>query len=249
MKRFPSELEDTVIDFSYDDLATLASCSLVCRDWVPASRYHMFSAILLTAQNAQAFLELISHSTTIAPLVCDVELRFTPDCSMMHLQIPSILMRLPHTTHLTLCPKRNEVVRPLCTSSLAHAVLSLPLVHLKFDFRSRFESLQQIIDCVVLCPQLESLEVGGSWMKTEEFSAPPSMPRKLHTLTLTCDLDNFLTWFMALDDEMPVIQHLFLYHIVQREIDTVARYLRTAGPSLQHLTLAFRDDDAPGWSP
>ncbi|KAJ7035225.1 hypothetical protein C8F04DRAFT_1182633 [Mycena alexandri] len=245
MKRFPPELVDTVIDFCYDDPAALASCGLVCRDWLPASRYHIFSAVLLTPQNAPAFLELISHSTTIAPLVCDVELRFTAGSSMPHLQLAPILMRLPHTTHLTLCPKRDEVVRPLCTSSLAHALLTLPLVHLKFDFRSRFESLEQIIDCVCLCAQLESLELGGSWMRTGDFSAPPLMSRKLHTLTLTCDLDNFLTWFMALEDEMPVIQHLFLYHIVQREIDTVAKYLRTAGPSLQSLTLAFRDHDAP----
>ncbi|KAJ7171119.1 hypothetical protein C8R46DRAFT_1349214 [Mycena filopes] len=227
MKRLPSELEDAVIDFCHDDHGTLASCGLVCRAWLPASRYHLFCTISLTMQNAAAFMDLISRSTTIAPLVCDVELHFFGS-SLLHLEIAPLLMRLPHTTRLTLRPKRDEVVRPPCTSSLAHALPALPaLVHLKFDFRARFESLEQIITCVCLCPHLESLEIGGSWQRTGKFLAgPPRLPRGLHTLTLTCDLANFLAWFMELEQEMgmpPVIQHLHLYHIVQREVETVAK--------------------------
>ncbi|KAJ7849650.1 hypothetical protein B0H14DRAFT_865721 [Mycena olivaceomarginata] len=244
MKRFPPELEDVVIDFCHDDHATLASCGLVCQSWIPTSRYHLFSSISLTAKNAPDFLGILSRSHSIRPLVRDVELRFSGS-SLLDLHVVPILALLTQATRLSLRPVRDEVTRTVCTSSLSSALPALRLVHLKFDFKSRFESLQQVIDCACLCPQLESLEVGGSWMKTGDPAARPQLPQTLHTLILTCDLDNFLTWFLALEDRMPTIQHLSLHHIVRREVPTVVRYLQTASPTLKSLCLAFRDGDAP----
>ncbi|KAJ6494049.1 hypothetical protein C8R47DRAFT_1267506 [Mycena vitilis] len=250
MKRFPSELEDVLIDFCHDDYATLASCGLVCRGWLPASRYHLFSSISLSTQNARAFQEILALSATIPALVRDVELHFS-GASLLHLQVVPILLLLSHTKRLTLRPVRDEVTRPVCTSSLSCAFTSLHLVHLKFDFKSRFESLKQVIDCVCLCPRLESLEVGGSWQRTGDFAVPPGprLPKGMHTLTLTCDLDNFLTWLLALGEYMPTIQHLALHHIVRREVEAVVTYLQTCGPTLKSLCLAFRDFDAPGGCP
>ncbi|KAF7368788.1 hypothetical protein MVEN_00203900 [Mycena venus] len=243
MNHLPSELEDVIIDFCHEDRTTLASCGLVCRGWLPASRFHLFSSITLTAENTPGFLDIISHTQTIKPLVQDVELRFS-GASVLYLQVVPILLLLTRTTQLSLRPARDEVTRPVCTSSLSRALAAPSLVHLKFDFKSRFESLQQVIDCACLCPQLESLEVGGSWMRTGYFAVPPRLPRTLHTLILTCDLDNFLTWFLALENQMPPIQHLSLQHIVRREVPTVIKYLETAGPGLKSLSLAFRDTDA-----
>ncbi|KAF8218067.1 hypothetical protein K438DRAFT_1796259 [Mycena galopus ATCC 62051] len=145
-------------------------------------------------------------------------------------------------TRLSLRPARAEIT---CTSSLSPALAALSLTHLKFDFKSRFVSLEQVIDCACLCPQLESLEVGGSWMRTGDFAVPPLLPQTLHTLILTCDLDKFLTWFLALENQMPTIQHLALHDIIRREVPTVVRYLEAAGSALKSLTLAFRDGDAP----
>ncbi|KAJ7474701.1 hypothetical protein FB451DRAFT_274698 [Mycena latifolia] len=236
MKRFPSELEDAFIDFCRADHATLASCGLVCRDWLPASRYHLFSSVYLTPQNA-----IVSSSPTIPPLVREVQLN-SPAASLPNL-VP-ILMLLSRTAQLTLLPVRGEVTRPIVTSALSPIFAAFQLVHLKFDFRSRFESLRQIIDCVCLCHRLESLEVGGSWLQKGDFTTPPQLPKALRTLTLTCDLDAFLSWLLTLQDEMPAIQHLFLHHIVQREVSTIVDFLRTSGPTVTSLGLAFRDNDA-----
>ncbi|KAJ6629369.1 hypothetical protein B0H10DRAFT_1986879 [Mycena sp. CBHHK59/15] len=241
MKRFPSELEDTIIDFVHSDRPTLASCGLVCRDWVPVSRYHLFSCVSLSRQSAPGFIEIMETSqTTIPLLVRDVQLHFST------VSLPSLvptLKRLPRTTRLTLHPTRDEVTRTITTSLLSPHFA--PLVQLKFDFRSRFESLRQVVDCICLCPQLESLEVGGSWQEMGDFSVAPSFPPSLHTLILTCDIENFLSWLLALD-EIPVIPNLVLHHIVQREVTAVAKYLRIAGASLKSLALIFRDHDAPG---
>ncbi|KAF7368797.1 hypothetical protein MVEN_00204800 [Mycena venus] len=227
--RFPSELEDIVIDFCHEHHSTLAACGLVCRDWLPRQP---IPPVLLDIPDLQQCLKFHRH---IIRLPSDSAVEVVP-----------ILLLLPQTTRLSLRPARDEVTRPVCTSSLSGALAALPLTHLKFDFKSRFESLQQVIDCACLCPQLESLEVGGSWMKTGIFAVQRQLPKGLHTLILTCDLDNILTWFLALEDRMPAIQHLSLHHIVMREVQTVVKYLETAGPTLRSLYLGFRDSMASG---
>lgn len=46
-QNFPAELQDMIIDHLHDDKETLASCSLVCKSWLPASRFHLFRKIRL----------------------------------------------------------------------------------------------------------------------------------------------------------------------------------------------------------
>lgn len=41
-RRFPQELFDHIIDHLHDHKDSLCQSSLVCRDWVPASSYHLF---------------------------------------------------------------------------------------------------------------------------------------------------------------------------------------------------------------
>ncbi|KZW00589.1 hypothetical protein EXIGLDRAFT_604304, partial [Exidia glandulosa HHB12029] len=45
MATLPPELCDRVIDFAHDDYRTLRACSLVCADWLPGSRHHLFSSL------------------------------------------------------------------------------------------------------------------------------------------------------------------------------------------------------------
>ncbi|KAF9066123.1 hypothetical protein BDP27DRAFT_1151553, partial [Rhodocollybia butyracea] len=39
---YPQELVDEIIGFLHDDKGGLLHCSLVCRAWMPAARYHLF---------------------------------------------------------------------------------------------------------------------------------------------------------------------------------------------------------------
>lgn len=41
----PPELCDRIVDFLHDDRAALRACGLVCRQWAPAARHHLFSAV------------------------------------------------------------------------------------------------------------------------------------------------------------------------------------------------------------
>ncbi|KAK0475045.1 hypothetical protein EDD18DRAFT_1218866 [Armillaria luteobubalina] len=43
--RFPAELFDRFIDFLHHDKKALKACGLVCRAWIPASRFNLFKRL------------------------------------------------------------------------------------------------------------------------------------------------------------------------------------------------------------
>ncbi|KAJ7267433.1 hypothetical protein C8J57DRAFT_1327699 [Mycena rebaudengoi] len=78
LKQLPRELFEVVIDQAaffesmpaypaHLDCLTLCACSLVCRDWVPRTRHHMFGRCTLIAGLIRRFIELLrSHLCTFA---------------------------------------------------------------------------------------------------------------------------------------------------------------------------------------
>ncbi|KAF7356432.1 CNH domain-containing protein [Mycena venus] len=45
-QRLPTEIFERILDFLHADKNALISCSVVCRDWFPTSRYHLFTGLL-----------------------------------------------------------------------------------------------------------------------------------------------------------------------------------------------------------
>lgn len=69
----PPELTDTIIGFLHNDKPAVAACGLVCRAWVPASRYQLFRAIHLYAYTqCIKFLNLLRVSPHIGCYVREV---------------------------------------------------------------------------------------------------------------------------------------------------------------------------------
>nr|GAT51631.1 predicted protein [Mycena chlorophos] len=250
----PPELSDTIIDFLHTDVPSLAACGLVCRAWAPASRYHLYAAIFLTPSNVAAFDGILSKAPALAFVVREVQIRFA-DSSVG--ELVRVLGRLPRTTRVAFRPTKDEVSRRLTAALLAPIVGCGPgrldIRHMVFDFKSRFDSLRQVVDLICLCPNVVSLELGGSWLRMGD--AHPDavspltgwyLPSTLRTLTLTCDLDYLLQWLLQLQDGGPPISTLILHHIVRREVPAIAAYLAHAGATLTSLALMFRDNDAPG---
>ncbi|KAJ6453426.1 hypothetical protein C8R47DRAFT_997696, partial [Mycena vitilis] len=75
------ELIDAILDFLYDDRESLLSSSLVARNWVPATRYHIFDELTIThfwagyqyRDTARSFLNICkSPYCTIMPSVTRV---------------------------------------------------------------------------------------------------------------------------------------------------------------------------------
>lgn len=63
--RLPPELCDIIIDFLHPNRTALASCSLVCKSWTPASRYHLWRSMHLTTPNISSFLSILPGSNVL----------------------------------------------------------------------------------------------------------------------------------------------------------------------------------------
>ncbi|KAJ7098281.1 hypothetical protein C8R44DRAFT_642877, partial [Mycena epipterygia] len=73
----PPELVDAIIGQAQDDIHALATCGLVCRSWLAASRYHIFKGIPVSLRpgNVQPFIQLLIHpSSTLHPYIQSLEL-------------------------------------------------------------------------------------------------------------------------------------------------------------------------------
>jgi hypothetical protein len=68
--RLPNEIQDHILDFLHNSKPTLKACALVCRAWVPTSRYHLFSKIQMPEREANAFAELFE----------------SPNCTIRHVK-------------------------------------------------------------------------------------------------------------------------------------------------------------------
>ncbi|CAL1712076.1 unnamed protein product [Somion occarium] len=63
------ELIDMFIDHLHDDEASLASCSLVCKDWMDASRHHLFRRLTFVDNRADKTFPSLFHFLEQSPHV------------------------------------------------------------------------------------------------------------------------------------------------------------------------------------
>jgi hypothetical protein len=96
--QLPTELVDAIIDELHDDEAALATCALVCKSWVPASRRHLFFRVSINKHNLSDMSHLLS-STLCAKAVRHLCLR---SVDPFRLDVCEITSKLLHITHLRL---------------------------------------------------------------------------------------------------------------------------------------------------
>ncbi|GBE77414.1 hypothetical protein BKA93DRAFT_52362 [Sparassis latifolia] len=68
--RLPPEMCDIILDHLWDDVPTLAACSLAYRQWLPTTRLHLFNTVSLdNAADDLRFAQILEGSPGIAPCV------------------------------------------------------------------------------------------------------------------------------------------------------------------------------------
>jgi hypothetical protein len=241
MFRLPQELTDKVLDYLHDDKLSLVYCSLVCWEWVPATRFHIFSDITLRrtwkrlmCPQFLSFLDMLAtDSCTFTPFVTQLTLEdldgaprgaFTPAFST--------LARLTSVSSLTFDRCRNLGVQPTLLPRLP-ALSELALVRIAFD------SVRQVFSMLKMCPLLTSLAVVSvSW---DPLSAPIvySHASSIRRLRLSaCPRVEFLDIFAASNVNL-ACRTVEIEGIEREEIGSIGRFLNSIAGSLQHLTVGF----------
>ncbi|KAJ7366338.1 hypothetical protein DFH08DRAFT_165836 [Mycena albidolilacea] len=241
MFRLPQELTDKVLDYLHEDKLSLVYCSLVCWEWVPATRFHIFSDITLRrtwkrlmCPQFLPFLDMLAtDSCTFTPFVTQLTLEdldgtpggaFTPAFST--------LARLTSVSSLTFDRCRNLGVQPTLLPRLP-ALSELALVRIVFD------SVRQVFSMLEMCPSLTSLAVVSvSW---DPSSAPIvySHASSIRRLRLSaCPRAEFLDIFAASNVNL-ACRTVEIEGIEREEIGSIGRFLNSIAGSLQHLTVGF----------
>ncbi|KAI0701372.1 hypothetical protein BC835DRAFT_1411513 [Cytidiella melzeri] len=70
----PAELGDRIIDFLHNDREALLACSLTCRRWLPAVRYHVWSHTRLERNRLLRFVNLIIDEPELASFISHLDM-------------------------------------------------------------------------------------------------------------------------------------------------------------------------------
>ncbi|KAJ7741789.1 hypothetical protein DFH07DRAFT_1063907 [Mycena maculata] len=238
----PCELWDAIIDHLHDDAAALCASALVCRSWVPASRFHRFEEISLSQKSgfraARLNALLASPCGTIAPAVQSLTF---PDA------LAPIQIRNPGTgqvfikTLLELVPRATQLqhVRALTLSDLPWPLLR-SLKNVQELTLTRVCIGQCLVDVVAVLPELRRLTLDGvtavPYRGHLDVGGGDAPTTRLDTVTIRGSSIAFLGW-LAL--AAPHARALSITDLAPRDLEYLLAYVNAVGPELETLDLAF----------
>ena len=246
----PPELSDRVIDFLHDDWAALKACSLTCKAWLPASRFHLWNRVVLRySGDGTDYAEFLKASPVITSCIVDLTVEFPTDRSndtsseaearwMTETLIPifSNLRILRQLMFVGADFGEDAFLTKICSSLSTAKVVQLSMCH--FSHFSRF------VELVWSCPLLENLRIDTiSFDQVDAYTPrPPSVPRP--------EL-KFLMIINSSSVHMPVVIdwlvsegfciHVDFLVVFQQHIEcpAITRLLPAVGSNLRHLSVSY----------
>ncbi|KAJ7832664.1 hypothetical protein B0H14DRAFT_1173115 [Mycena olivaceomarginata] len=189
MQRFPQELIDLVLDQVADSerdhnggawrrpSTSIATCGLVCKQWLPRSRLHVFSSMALFGSRLRSLLDLEAESSSLSllSLARDLCLVFRNDFASKDM---SRLRTCLSLTHLELCfPRSSTEEWDLFLGThlpfLGAHCISLSSLKLSPCEKSAV-SLRVIVDILVCLPSLCAFQLEGQSCRIIQAEIPLS---------------------------------------------------------------------------
>ncbi|KDR80647.1 hypothetical protein GALMADRAFT_222241 [Galerina marginata CBS 339.88] len=198
-----AELYDHIIDFLHDDHATLRSCALVCRSWVPSSRGHLFYDLKLSGNGSptktqgsachRIFRTILSspHIASYVKKLSIVESNVTRPWTYRwvceEITFPSLLKKLACLRVLefnfppSLDINKPTTWSPMVSEDITEAMSSLTLN--SFTFRQfLFASFSDFVKTVFCCRHLKTLQLDHVDLTTAISFSPSALDSVLTSL-------------------------------------------------------------------
>ncbi|KAK7059700.1 hypothetical protein R3P38DRAFT_3251966 [Favolaschia claudopus] len=243
MSVFPQELYDLVISL-ITDTDSLASCSLVCRNWIPSTRINLFRRLrplVISPSSLPQVLLLVDNSiSTISPYISSLVLKdWSLTCSKsFYPLLPRIAGRMTAVESLVFYSCDWE--------EMSNGVFNF----LVFYFRNTLKSLELrecpyrtfegLLGLVCSFPMLETLSLHRLVVDRTALSpepnarknAPPPHLRSIHALGSV--KSELMKWTLKSHLD---IEEVSLGPILPGEARLVGKLLRGLKSTLKHLTL------------
>lgn len=153
-----AELFDRIIDFLCYDKEALQACSLVCHQWLPCSRFHLFyTAYLFGSARESRAKRLIEIAPTIGPYIRSLE---AYDCAL----ITPVSSHLKNIAHVALVDTER-----LHLSSLLSTCPSIKSLQLRYSTLSGFADTNNLFREQTLAGRVETLQISGINSGLAEF--------------------------------------------------------------------------------
>ncbi|KJA23662.1 hypothetical protein HYPSUDRAFT_214992 [Hypholoma sublateritium FD-334 SS-4] len=239
---FPAEITDMIIDYLHNEIDALKACTLVCRQWIKASRYHLLPTINIYDTNSydKAFAELAAPKS------------FLPD-SVSALKVALYLPGGTKAKKAQVLERCFGLMRylPLLKTLELHGICSWPrsLYVLRSEgarisklvlSNCSFSPARDILRFFSLFPALENLSC--ALLSLHDWATPvpyeqPIMLRKLHLDELSLSTISKCRMLQ----HYPFLEDLSVdsYFLDDRTTNppVINQILRSAGKSLKHLTI------------
>ncbi|KAJ6476452.1 hypothetical protein C8R47DRAFT_659205 [Mycena vitilis] len=236
----PAELYNLIFEECVSDKALVAAWSLVSKDHLVSTRFHLFSSVRLDHHNAHEFARILAApSCDIVPLVQQLVLS---NRSSEYPWFSSIVPRLPLFPNVTtLCLHNSKSSLSGKTRHILHkhlpAVTSLEIVNFSFTYRT------DAIEFACGFTALEALVFYPKVSKVLASATRAQIPGTLRTFALRCAVDDQPNWFLAdlAHPSAPPLSDLRVREAGARDFPVLAHVLARLGESLDALALDFSD--------
>jgi hypothetical protein len=246
----PPELSDRVIDFLHDDWAALKACSLTCKAWLPASRFHLWNRVVLRySGDGTNYAEFLKASPAITSCIVDLTVEFPTDRNndasreaettwMTETLIPifSTFRILRQLMFVGAAFGEDAFLTKICSNLSTAKVIQLSMCH--------FSNFSRFVELVWSCPLLENLRIDTiSFDQIDAYTPrPPSVPRpELKFLMIiyysSVHMPVVIDWLVS---EGFCIHVDFLVVFQQHiECPAITRLLPAVGSNLRHLSVSY----------
>ena len=240
----PVELTDICIDQLHNDKRSLSACGLTCKAWLPASRYHLFSDVLLRPNDYTPFSELLEAPSSYSVASVVRRLIFYnsspiprwPKQDIVRTHLHRIITLLQGVRCIKLSNYQFEASR---MDNLIAALSNFSnLQHLELD-RIKFEAFEHPIDVIHALPTLKSISVHNLYCFNNTYIPPDQIYKGKHQicfrhLDIGCWLGRtahpWITWIIS-QNPTPVVSSLRLTGLLVG-VDIL---LETVGASIANL--------------
>lgn len=251
----PQELTEIILDYLFDDVDSLKTCSIASRCFLEPTRFHLFSSIVLdTNHRLDRFVTLVHNSPGVVKHISYLAVR-NPQQQQVSTSIDGEDISKLFT--LALQVRAIEFTNVLWNLEIqCHAFSSVTDLVLDWCTFSDFRSFQ---DFCIIFPNLDSLQIiHTAWERhNNPFGDVPNLavpssqhvgsqsPRIRQLIVMNSRFGLLGRWLV----ESGAAKHL---HTVQfsvyggSEFRACARLLEAAGESLRHLRLGALSDNR-GW--
>src|ERR1700722_9015390 len=231
----PTEIQDYILDFLHDSRPTLKTCALVCRAWVPTSRYHLFFNITL---------QYVSRARSLKMLLEN------PNCTIQSCaHLLACLDDTPTTmdvAHVLRCLSPSSLIIQRWSDSDQQTLATFPPFPSIEHLTLHVVRLRDMARLFVIFPNVRELCINNSSSTSSKVNLDCNdiltRPSQLRSLEFSnCDLNPLLRLFMQ---KWIVPTNLFSTdYIFINEVIIVGEYFSMFGDVLRELRIGFVDDE------